>query len=328
MTKKEVQILLTKIRILALPIAGSALVFAVLHLRNADEPVQGNKPVIQAQASPQSEALSDASSEKDVVTVPGDVYADVDSVIDQTTGREVNPHLLAQKGNFREVQKESLPELLRSISVENLTGIEGEQLDELYSVLERELWAYKSGDGALILDSRLRAPFQINDAIQDDLYHPRGLEHWSPPPDRGIPTDPQDIMRQSVLDWNNGTNGSGYKNSLNKLACDVSSIVLDTSEGMPMTIAELERFKPQTPGTGRAWLTPHLFYDESPEEVIRKNNRLFYADVMLATTDENDDRFARMKRYYYAPDLATWLPMESGRTFGVGSAFGTRYEFF
>lgn len=272
----------------------------------------------------------------DVVDAKEDLLSEtIDKAVDDLS---IYPDL--GKTPFTEIESSNLMEMLKACPTKNAETVDNEILQQFYETVQRELWAYKTGDGKAILENRLKADYTIDeDSLKRARYHPNMMSDWPVDlPQDKIPTKPDDIMRQSVIDYMGEENGLAYSDLYGALAPTASLFAFGKSTGASPPRSIREEFEsnlsmgmigPPDRSSNRisaAHIGPMVIYTNSIVRVMEEHGSLIYADVRLAVSERNGIKHYRLKRYYWSPNDKAWLSSEL-TTLSSGD-FMDRLEFY
>jgi hypothetical protein len=229
----------------------------------------------------------------------------------------------AQGRKYDKVTAENLGALLRAIPAESLGTVPQDQIDAFYITLQDNILAYVIGDGQSLLANVLCAPYTINEEVLKwDRYHPFSLKGWTPPPDVTIPTEPDEIMRRSLLDFF-AVESKGYYSAI---STEASSIIFQASATVPPSaIGEIkEQYELGLRPGGVTQPLAHVTYVDSPSKIAEKFGSLTCVDLKLAVQEEEGGPAIRLKRYYFSPDDGKWLALEALSTVEIGRSVSAR----
>ena len=293
-------------------IIASVLLLAVglRFARAGDQPAESavSPPAHGAAPSDTSGDMDDAPAADNAHRAEGGCFPALDDLIGA-------PDIDAQieRFPFYPITEEALPELLRSIPAVGLESMSEVQLEEFYAGLAESVWAYKVGSDELILSSLLRADYTI--LPEGTTWHLSILDRFYRRPGEEFPSDPEDIMRLLVSRNYGGENGDGYAGLYSRLSPDGSEIVFKSSDEMPTPITDQLRLDRELGvrafRRGLVRNLPSVAFHKTPEDLLAEYGKLQFADVRLAADDADGVKYSRFKRYYWSPDDAAWLLMET-----------------
>ncbi len=185
-----------------------------------------------------------------------------------------------------------------------------EQREALFSTLEKSIWSLKLGSSDLIWESRIPVDnFRVNDVLVIGM---KEILKWDTDvPEDEIPDTPEALLRLIADRRYFGENGSGYKDLYNELSTEGSSITYRQESAMPATLSEeLQNQSLTDTKQGMVSPFPSVIFDSSPVLELEQHGQLLFADIRVAASDKDGDKYSRLKRYYWSQNEELWLPME------------------
>ena len=287
-------------------IAAAAAFYLATDEDQASETAPADRPSRLPPAPPDGGANS---AEGEQASSP-DPDIELDQLVEEDP-QDIDAEILKPE-DWLPIEAKTLPQRLEQIPTRNLEIVTAKQRQKLLNVLEESLLAYKNGDGAAILADRLRARYTVRP--EASRSHRAMIRRFYGKPDEILPEDATALMGHLVNRHYFGENGSGYRNLYNDLSIQGSRIEFHHSDRMPQP---MHRHLTLLVDTGARQFSngmvnhlPSIDYRDSPEKVLQRDAQIQYADVWVAATDADNNRYSRFRRYYWTGADGSWLPME------------------
>jgi len=224
--------------------------------------------------------------------------------------------------DFFPIHDSTIMQMISEINTTNDSLVSENMVKELNVVIVDNIMAYEHGDANEIFSSLTPAPFRVASFAQN--WQGKAISEITKEEtekikelfgaDYKIPTDPAEIAEFVIEYRNGGKSGSRYKDVYDQLSVEGSQISFSETSSIPPTFREhfdILRYGGQIKfPNGLVTYLPTFEYINSPSKVLKQYGKIMLADVRLAASDSESNRYSRLKRFYWSEDDQTWLPMD------------------